>query len=929
MTLYPSSLNESAFRELVCQTISHAWGGKTLLKDDVILATDVSTPAPESMRGAWQFIPVPGKVEPEGRNDLLRWAGNLVLRTIENLGAERPKDYRGPGLVICPASRRLASSLETEIAGLEADLRSRHAVAASVRIHVLSPDLLETAAHDVVRIRRAFQAASFAREGTRSLAESPVENIGRGVQIALSTSARQLLPSAHISLTQAGGLGDEPARLSSIFFDPEAGPWPAGAINSNEVPLCAMLVQRLDTPLLAHSVNGENVRLVLVGGPGQGKSTVFQFLAQLYRASFVHPEAGNSAEVRNACNATLARAREVGIPEPQFRRWPIHVSLANYAEHLAAHRSSPVSGTGADIDSTTREGLFSYILSRLHTPDGSALGAADVRAWLQEWPAVLLLDGMDETPPELRAAIREQIDDFEEVAAQMGADIPVLITSRPQGSVTDFPFERWDHFSLAELDEARSKEYARAVIALRHELDAETAADLIARIEAAIVSPLTKRLVRTPLQVTILILLFQEEVDAESRFQLFDGYYTVVYRREANKPGALGEFIRDHRPELEELHERAGFILHVRSEHGEASLSDDELGELLSGVLAGRGYSVDPVLAQRLRLAITDRLVLLVSPNQGTWHFEVRVLQEYFTARHWTSGQTFGIEQIEDLLRRTLPLQFWRTVWSLAAGRILSDRLMYRAILLAALSGADTADVIAISTHPASRIAVDLLLDSAAANRPADNRAFVKLALDNIQDASFESIAALSDVLSQLLVTDVLINQLLSDEVTRVGESWSLERVALTNLLRGIRVRSQNSRVRTQIDAWLRRLGNENDQVRLLSLSQEVSLDYILRTAIAGIEIPSPLQGGNGGRFGLHSDALGTGYVVEGGDDISPRLAAVLGTGTDLAEWLARTESQLRESNPRLAKQIRDGLAYWQGVRPLGVRVDSLGNVTR
>ncbi|WP_431218542.1 NACHT domain-containing protein [Leifsonia xyli] len=914
------SLDKASFSELLRQVIVLAWSGEAdAVGESQTVLGDIPEIAPSgSFIGSWRFIPIPGAVQRMHTGETIDWAVNLVLKSFKDVSISPTdiKNYRGPGFAFVPASSELGSALTAQISSIRATLRERYQMDHSVEIEVVHPGRIATAVADTVRIRRAFQAAD--QSSLDLLIDTPNENLAHGVRMAIGASARQMLPSAHISLTQAGATDDESAKLASIFFDPSAASWPAA---KGEVSVCASVVTWLDVPLLAHSLSGRNVRLVLVGGPGQGKSTVLQFIAQLYRAEFLQNGRGVSAEVRAAAAQTLTQAAKLSIPRPALRRWPIQVSLARYAEHLTALRSSPVTGVGAEDERATREGLLAFIVSKLPTVQDSPSRSHHLRSWLQEWPSVLLLDGMDETPPELRTLIREQIDDLEELASQMGADLPIIVTSRPQGFVTDFPFDRWDHFRLSELNEAQSTNYASAVIDLRNDLDPDDEADLRRRIEVAITSPSTARLTRTPLQITILTLLFQQNLAAQSRFQLFDGYFTVVYRREAKKPGALGEFIQQHQPELEELHERAGFLLHLRSEHGaDAQLSNDELNSLLGEVLRHRGYESGQANMDRLRSAIVDRLVLLVGPHEDNWQFEVRVLQEYMTARHWTSGDNFNNEALEVLLRQTLPLQFWRTVWSLAAGRILSSRAMFRQTLLAALSEANNADAVSISGRPASRIAVELLSDVVSANRPADTRTIVNLALENLQDLSQHAIGGLAEAMATLLLADEPTKQLLTGYVDRIGSQWSLERVALTSLLRAIRLRTQNNELRRRIDDWLRTLGNLNDQVRVQQGRSEVSLSVVLSIVSPGFNVPTSVSR-KAVRFDLQRDGLGTGHFLDSGGDVSPKIAELIGEDSTAAEWFAQCESSLRRFNPRLAQQLRDGLAYWRGLRPLTERL--------
>ena len=926
------NLSRDAFEDLIGQVVEHAWAGDVQINvgHSSLVATVNSPAAPQVIIGTWLLLPIPGPMQVD-KWSASSWAVNRALREIRDVtGTFDLSDYSGPGVVIVPASAELAAfitdqSLETALRGLG----STNLPTSVLKVRVLAPQVIESAADGLPQVKRAFLSAGTDPAGLTSLAESATSNLRRGARSAISSAMRRFVQTSEtdISLTQAGGAGDDTVALASIFFDLSASPWPDEG-EDTVLGVCAEIVRSVDMPLLAHSQHGRAVRTVLVGGPGQGKSTAMQFLTQLYRARFLEVATGRSPRVDETLSRILARAHRAGIPDPSFRRWPIHVSLARYAEYFAKRRPSTVSGIGQEQSESTVEGLLAYIVRKEPAFEDAPLKAAEMRAWLREWPTLLILDGMDETPPSLREEILAQIDDFEEVAFQLGADVAIVATTRPQSSSTDFPFERWDHLKLRALTPAEGKGYAKEIVQIHHDVDSDDGAELLARAEVAIDSPQTSRLARSPLQITILVLLFRENIRAQSRFQLFDGYYSVVFRREANKPGELGEFVRNHEQVLAEVHERAAFVMQSNSEYGEdGTLTNDQLKNLLEKVLEIRGYAISPVFAERLRFSIIDRLVLLVSPREGSWHFEVRVLQEYMVARHWSSGQTFDLDEVTSLLTRTLRLQFWRTVWSLCASRILSDRPMYRPSLLAILSEANTSDPLAVSTKPGSRIAVDLLLDDVAYNRPNDARMLLQLALDNLQDLQLDSISALADVIVNAIQTDPSADQLFSDFVVGTGSEWSLRRVALTALLRAMRVRISRDTVQSRIDRWLKLIENQNDAPRFVNQLEEATLQQILSSTVADLK-PPQMEVATTYRFSLVNDVEGSGRALDDARDVSSSLSSAIGRLDSNAIWIAFAESQLRDSDPRLAKQFRDALAYWIGSTPSALNVQADGTLS-
>src|SRR5205814_5116202 len=73
--------------------------------------------------------------------------------------------------------------------------------------------------------------------------------------------------------------------------------------------------------------------LVLVGGPGQGKTTLGQLVCQIYRAALVTDPAslGPAAEVVTTLQQHLQTS---SLPAPAMKRWPLRVELSKYADVL-------------------------------------------------------------------------------------------------------------------------------------------------------------------------------------------------------------------------------------------------------------------------------------------------------------------------------------------------------------------------------------------------------------------------------------------------------------------------------------------------------------------------------------------------------------------------------------------------------------------
>jgi len=398
---------------------------------------------------------------------------------------------------------------------------------------------------------------------------------------------------------------------------------------------------------------------VIIGGPGQGKSTLGQLLCQTYRVGLLTDRPERSlgplaAEVLRSLRSQLDR---LGIPIPSCYRWPVQVRLSEYGDAIAG---------GEDIS------MLRFLAGQLSRHEPGLVTASGLRSWLRHYPWLLVLDGLDEVAaPTVREALLQHINDFLTEAAAADADMLVVATTRPQGYAEEFAPAHYDHLELLPLSRRQAIEYARRLAAVRHGSDPDTERQVVARITKAAEEPITAWLMRSPLQVTIMSILLERQVRApQDRHSLFDAYYQTIYEREIAKSRAIADLLEQQRSNVNWLHDQVGLLLQRRAEHAgdaEALLPNQELHDLAMRRLRDQGYADN--LAERLAVglvkAATDRLVLLVPKAQGAVGFEVRSLQEFMAARALVAGDDAVVLQRLELLA---PAAHWRNTWLLAPG---------------------------------------------------------------------------------------------------------------------------------------------------------------------------------------------------------------------------------------------------------------------
>lgn len=482
--------------------------------------------------------------------------------------------------------------------------------------------------------------------------------------------ATQLRADRHARLGDGGAAVSDRVELATVFID---------------LPMHARIRDRSLEPSVSRETGGTMRRLLgrragakhdglrpvvdrrwlVIGGPGSGKSTLTQMLAQQLRMHWIGRQiadlSGESRDFREDVDRSLASLRALA----DRQGWqaieslvPLRISLPDCAGWLAQRNS----------DEAT---LWDYLGLRMghdlrmEPRDSDAL--REVLAGLDR--VVWILDGLDEVPV---SATRDQLVDVVRrtiCAADRHAD-GVIVCTREQGYQGEF--DDLDEMQLGSLPIADATRFATALLEAWHIDDAAERVDAeFARVED---------LLTTPLHATMAALLLAKRRRLPAaRWTLFEYYFDTIFDRELGKPIEHG--IQDEeRGIVRTIHAHAGLALHVRSQAGSEArptLRRRELRKLLTAIHIDLGHDEERAQqsVERFMRFAEDRLVLLLHNTQGEYEFSIRSLQEFFAADALLRGDPGAVRTRLEAIA-THP--HWSNVLAFVVSNVARDQTLER-----------------------------------------------------------------------------------------------------------------------------------------------------------------------------------------------------------------------------------------------------------
>ncbi len=292
---------------------------------------------------------------------------------------------------------------------------------------------------------------------------------------------------------------------------------------------------------------------------------------------------------------------------------------------------------------------------------------------------MLILDGLDEVPSSSnRRDVIQAIQNFLNEARELEADLMIISSSRPEGYKGEFDGEEVAHRYLLSLPQQIALTCANNYLnAKAGGSDPQRAGEALQTITEALNNPLVARLMQTPLQVTFMVTVVAASgKPSESRWQLFNDYYRIIYERELQKAvRPFDKALNERRQDIDSLHHEVGFLLQCRAEFSGGTKSDlgiDEFETLVTNCLHENGLSTNEISTQKDLIlgAANLRLVFLTSRTPGRLSFDVRSLQEYMAAAWITDADSDIVIQRMEAVAHSA---YWRNTLLFAIGRFFVD----------------------------------------------------------------------------------------------------------------------------------------------------------------------------------------------------------------------------------------------------------------
>jgi hypothetical protein len=403
------------------------------------------------------------------------------------------------------------------------------------------------------------------------------------------------------------------------------------------------------------------------GGPGQGKSTLAQYMSQIQRAALILQ---NDGPIVTHAQENLAKDIRTAAQGSDF--WPVAPRIPVFLElkEFARWYAQPGARAG--------RGILRYLADRLRDPVQEEVLVGTLRGLFSGARWLLVFDALDEVPGDIKDAVATEVIKFvDDDLLGCRTDALIVCTSRPQGYSGQFAALEAAPIELSRLTAEQALACAEPVLCIdRTEDESRRHRDILKR---AVQSPAVREMMTTPLQAHIMAVVVRDGGRPPERlWQLYTTFYNVIRKREADHElpnDDLRRLLQDGNKLLKNLHNRLGFVLHAQAETsktGQISLTREEFMGLVQQVVEEiQEFDVESTV-EILKRATMERLVLISTPeNIDAIRFEIQPLQEFFAGEY--IYQSVKSETLRQRLRLIGGDSHWREVVHFILSALVED----------------------------------------------------------------------------------------------------------------------------------------------------------------------------------------------------------------------------------------------------------------
>ncbi|MEG4028598.1 MULTISPECIES: hypothetical protein [unclassified Microcoleus] len=480
-------------------------------------------------------------------------------------------------------------------------------------------------------------------------------------------------------------------------------------------------------------IQKETPWIVLEGAPGQGKSTITQYLCQVHRMRLL-----GSEEIKKHLLEAYKESEGLGaIPKHHMTSHaclPLRIDLRDLASWLSGYNPFSPEDERSNISNTHKslEEFLAFLVNKFS--GGLGFSAADLIAVFKKSRVLLVFDGLDEVADIEKR--REVVNAIHTGCRRLKANalsFQVIVTSRPAAFANSpgLPESDFPRYYLDSLTKPLIDEYANKWMDAK-KLDQRDRSEVKRILRDKLDQPHLKELAKNPMQLTIFLSLIYNRGSSlpDKRTALYDNYVDLFFNREAEKTPV----VKKYRDLLLGIHKYIAWVLHSEAEQHDKNgrITQIELHNSIQVYLEDQGYEVD--LARELVTGALERIVALVSRVEGTYEFEVQPLREYFaarylyeTARHSSPGMQYSGTKPDrfDAIARNF---YWLNVTRFYAGCYDVGELPSLIDRLEDLIGSEGYCLI---SHPRI-LAATLLSDWVFSQHPKSVKKVMNLILDGI-----------------------------------------------------------------------------------------------------------------------------------------------------------------------------------------------------